>query len=460
MTASSDRRLKLAVSMWPAGRHTTSWLDPEAQLDGEVNPDFYKHVAQTAERGIFDYFFLGNSQESIVGDGRGNPFHTFKPDTFTAAQYVAAVTSRIGVVATINATYSHPYDVARQAATLDHFSKGRAGLNIITGADGSNAIAQNYGKLDHPTGAICYEVTTELFEVVQKLWDSWSDDWIVGDRTTGQFLNPSRSRTIDHNGKYFSVTGPLNIPRSPQGQLPIIHAGHSKDSYEFGAKYGDVRFTYFRDTVWNKKLYADVKAQVAGKGRDPNQHTVITGVNFYVRETLAEAKAYFEASQRRLPYPYDAKYLSDTLKFDVSAFSLQEKVRDVFSGRDVGETDYVIQRAYETYWRDDITLEELFRLERNDPSFVATAVGSGKEVADWIERNFHERAFDAVKVFPNALPSSIDSFVKWVVPELQRRGIARKAYDTVTLREHLSLEKAINRYDKVSDVRLAEAAAF
>lgn len=457
MTLNSDRRLKLAVSMWPAGRHTTSWLDPDARVDGEVNPDFYKHVAQTAELGIFDYFFLGNSQESIVGDGKVNPFHTFKPDTFTAAQYVAAVTSRIGVVATINATYSHPYDVARQAATLDHFSKGRAGLNIITGADGGNAIAQNYGKLNHPTGPQRYEVTTELFEVVQKLWDSWSDGWLLADRSTGQFLDASKSRAINHQGKYFSVSGPLNIPRSPQGQLPIVHAGHSDASYEFGAKYGDVRFTYFRDTAWNKKLYADVKAQVARHGRDPDRHTVITGVNFYVRETLDEAKAYFNASQKRLPYPYDAQYLSAALKFDVSSFSKHDKVRDVFGEHQLGETEWVIQRAYESYWSDEITLEELFQLERNDPSFVATAVGSGKEVADWIERNFHERAFDAVKVFPNALPSSIDNFVKWVVPELQRRGIARKSYDTVTLREHLSLGPATNRYEQSAERKLAEA---
>jgi FMN-dependent oxidoreductase (nitrilotriacetate monooxygenase family) len=449
MTDNNDRRLKLAVSMWPAGRHSSSWLDPDAQLDGEMNPDFYRHVAQTAERGVFDYFFLGNSQESVIGDGTVNPFHTFKPDTFTAAQYVAAVTSHIGVVATINATYSHPYDVARQAATLDYFSRGRAGLNIITGADGGNAIAQNYGRENHPTGAQRYEVTNELFEVVRDLWDSWSDDWLVGDRNTARFLDASKSRPINHHGKYFSVTGPLNIPRPPQGHLPIVHAGHSKASYEFGAKYGDVRFTYFRDTAWNTKLYADVKAQVAAQGRDPNQHTIITGINFYVRETLSEAKAYFEASQRRLPYPYDAKYLSETLKFDVAAFAPQDKVRDVLHGHSFGETDYVIQRAYETYWRDDITLEELFRLERNDPSFVATVVGSGKEVADWLERNFHARAFDAIKVFPNALPSSINSFVDWVVPELQRRGIARKTYDTTTLREHLSLDSAPNRFDRL-----------
>jgi len=467
MVSDSARKLVIGYSIWPTGHHRLAWRLPEAFNRGTVDPVFLGDSIRTAERGLFDYFFIGNSVKSDPSSARASGNEVFKIEGYTLAGYAAAITSRIGVVVTINSTYSDPYNTARAIVSLDHLTNGRAGLNIVTGITGS-AASSNFSKDSHAATDDKYDWADELVEVVHALSDSWESDWLVDDRERGIFLDPEKGHYIDHAGKHFSVRGPLNLPRPPQGHIPIIHAGTSERSFEFGAKYADIRFSPYRGPDWNRRYYTDVKDRLPAHGREKDDQFILPGFTFFVGGTSREAHAKYRQVQAFAEGEYIPKVVSDFVGLDLSRVSESEKVLDVldidalrteaaaapldaqgntqavanFSGNKL----WAVELALEAYGDEDVTFRDLYHYIANFPGNQAPVVGSGPEIADWIEERFHDRQIDGVKVFPPYSKYPLDAFVDEVVPQLQRKGIFRTSYETTTLRGHLGLDTPENPY--------------
>ncbi|MDL9948119.1 NtaA/DmoA family FMN-dependent monooxygenase [Gordonia sp. ABSL11-1] len=452
---SDRRRLLLAHSFWPQGRHGSSWRLPGAGILWESNPAYYRDAVLTAERGLFDYVFVGSLEAARLPDvatlagsstprkgwrGAGGSGHywsqntLFKADPFTTLAYLAGISNEVGLIATFNTVYHHPYSVARQATSLDLLSGGRAGLNAVTGW--TPDAARNFGLEDAPTDEARWAQAEEFVQVLRALWDGWEDGWLVGDKDSGIYMDPSRVHAADFRGQYFDVAGPLNLPPSPQRRLPLVVAGTSERSVQFGGEYADIRFVAFNDD--QAESYRVQKDAAAAHGRDPESYIQMAGVTFYVGESSAAAHAKFREVQELSTVPFEAASLGSYLGVDLGDAGPDEKVNDVI---DVGATatPWLIRDALAGYGSDDITLAELDRFVSNAPGNQPSVVGSGHEVADWIEESFVERKFDGVVVFSPYQPDSLDAFVDLVVPELQRRGLFRTSYEAGTLRGRLGL---------------------
>lgn len=449
------RTLKLAYSAWPTGRHASAWRLPEAFNDGVVDPAYAIDSVRAAERGIFDYFFIGNVISSNPAAQASWHNDVFKMEGFTLAAFVAAASQHIGLVVTANTTYQDPFDTARSLVTLDHLSKGRAALNIVLGLDGFDLAAGNYGRDKHPEREDKYRRADEFVAILHQLSDSWDDGWFLDDREGGRIFDESKARAIDFKGEYFSVRGPLNLPRPPQGHIPIVHAGGSEQSFRYGARHADIRFSPFVSPQWNRDYYKKIKSYLAEVGRDPESFYVIPGISFFVGGTDAEAHAKFREVQNLVVSEYVPALLTRILGFDVAKALPSEKVLSALPEEIVVKTAW-LETAFAAFDDRDITLKDLFHYVSNNGHMnQPPVVGSGKTVARWIAENFEARTFDGVKLFPPYARQPLDAFVDLVVPELQRLGVARRSYDTSTMRGHFGLDRPANLF---ADARLSAAA--
>ncbi len=463
------RHVKIGYSIWPTGHHRTAWRLPEAVNTGTVDPAFLADSIRTAERGLFDYFFIGNAVKSDPESSRASGNEVFKIEGYTLAGYAAAITSRIGVVVTINATYSDPYNTARSIVSLDHLSRGRAGLNVVTGFAGSDA-ARNFSRDAHPATEDKYAWADEFLEVVGKLSSSWERDWLIDDRQNGVFLDPAKGHRIDHEGRFFSVRGPLNVPAPVQSRIPIIHAGTSEQSFELGAKYADIRFSPYRGSAWNRAYYDDIKGRLGRYGRSEDDQFILPGFTFFVGGTRQEARDKYRQVQRLAVEEYAPQTVAKFLGIELGSVREHDRVLDVVdleglqeraraareraadgleaSGtnqaidRFTGDKVWALELALDAYGdAERVTFGDLHRYVANFPGNQAPVVGSGRDVADWIEERFENREIDGVKVFPPYSRHPLEAFVDLVVPELQRRGLYRTEYATTTLRGHLGLDE-------------------
>ncbi len=439
----SDRdHLILAISYWPTGATNSGWRSGASYNGGIFDPVLLAETARTAERGIFDYFFWGNSEDSSNANPGGVIRNAFQLNGFTAASYLAGVTSNIGLVGTINTTYSDPYLTAQLASNVDHLSKGRFGLNFVAGAPGG-AAHRNFGHDIRPDHSDAYVRANEFLEIFTRLQDSWADDWFVGDKQRGLLFAPETAVPIDFAGEHFSVAGPLNSPRSPQGQVPIVHAGTSEESFELGAKYADVRFSPYISQAWNREYSASHKARATRFGRSGDDYSIVVGANIYVADTHTKARELFNEVQRNVVEVFAPALVARTLGLDPDRIHPNARVSreaDLSAlpvgakGRDELDNFAAIVGDY------DFTFDDFYRFLANKKNFPVV-IGDPGEVADWIEAGYASKAFDGVKVFPPFLRSVFGDFVDFVVPELQRRGVARDRYTTNTLRGHLGLER-------------------
>ncbi|GGC52980.1 NtaA/DmoA family FMN-dependent monooxygenase [Chelatococcus reniformis] len=444
--SSRTRSLKIAYSAWPTGRHASAWRLPEAFNGGTVDPVYLADTVRTAERGLFDYYFAGNAISSTADAQRSWHNDVFKIEGFTLASYAAAITRHIGLVVTVNSTYAEPYDTARAIVSLDHLSGGRAGLNIVTGVEGIDAPAQNYGQAKHLGRADKYGRAEEFLEIIQSLSDSWESDYFVDDREAGVFIDATKGHPIGFEGQHYTVKGALNVPRPPQGQVPIVHAGSSEQSFAYGARHADIRFSPFVSTDWNRDYYKRVKGLLPQYGRDPDDQFIIPGITFYVAGTAAEAHAKFREVQNLVVTQYAPAQVGDLVGVDVRSIPPREKIVSVFDEAVFTRHPW-LGTALAAFGDETVTLQDLFHYISNKGHLnQPPVVGSGKQVARWIADNFEARAFDGVKLFPPYARTPLDAFVDLVVPELQRLGVYKTAYEASTLRGHLGLPIPANRY--------------
>jgi N-acetyl-S-(2-succino)cysteine monooxygenase len=351
---------------------------------------------------------------------------------------LAAVTERIGLVATATTSYNEPYHIARKFASLDIISGGRAGWNIVTSARENEAF--NFGREAHYPHEERYERAREFTNVVLGLWESWDEDAFIRDKESGLFFDPQKVHVLEHKGPYFSVRGPLNVPRTPQGHPVLVQAGSSETGRDFAAEFGEVIFTAHLTMSDAQAFYADLKARLATRGRNPHDVKILPGLSFVVAPTKEEAQAKFDFLQS-LIHPMVARELvSMTLGgVDLSDVPMDAQLPEL-SGTNASQStfDSIMQLAR----REQLTIRQLgMRLAAGRQRLHVT--GTPEHIADLMEEWFDSGAADGFNILPPYLPGALNDFVDLVIPELQRRGVFRTDYEGRTLRENLGLPRPV-----------------
>jgi FMN-dependent oxidoreductase (nitrilotriacetate monooxygenase family) len=436
------RKIRLGAFISGPGHHVAACRHPDSKADGRFNFKHLKDVTETAERGLFDAVFLADGLATQFGpgaEGRTTYGGGFEPVTLFSA--LSAVTEHIGFIATASTTYEDPFLLARKFASLDLLSDGRAAWNVVT--TGNAEAAGNFGLAHHPAHAKRYERAREFVEVVKGLWDSWEDDAFTLDKESGWFYDPDKVHRLDYQGTYLAVRGPLNVPRPVQGHPVIVQAGASEDGKEFAAETAEVIFTAQQTLADAQAFYRDVKGRLSAHGRHPDQLKIMPGVFPVVGRTEAEAQEKFEQLQDLiLPEVGLAQLSSLSGGFDLSGYPLDGPLPDL------PETNNTKSRQalmFEIARKRKLSIRQLYL-------WIAGArghwqlVGTPTQIADELESWFNNEAADGFNVMPPVLPTGLEDFVTLVVPELQRRGLFRTAYDGRTLRENLGLQRPENRF--------------
>src|SRR5262245_550065 len=296
----SKGQMRLGAFFNPTGHHVASWRHPNAQADAGINFKHYVEITQTAERAKFDLVFfadnLGVRQAKMEALSRSAQYiANFEPLTLLSA--LAPMTSRIGLVATASTSYNEPFHVARKFASIDHISGGRAGWNLVT--SGMAMEAYNFNRDAHYGHGERYERAREFAQVVTGLWDSWDDDAFLRDKEVGIFFHPDKLHPLNHKGENFSVRGPLNVPRTPQGRPVIVQAGGSDDMIAVAAEFAEVIFCAPLTLDQAKSFYTRIKGRMAEHGRSPDEMKIMPGLRAVVGRSEAEANATSEALHAR-----------------------------------------------------------------------------------------------------------------------------------------------------------------
>ncbi len=443
----TDREMILGVFFNYTGHHVASWLHPDACADAGINFQHFVEISQAAERGKFHFLFFADwlavRQASPEALSRSAQYTAhFEPLTLLGA--IAAVTKKIGIVATATTSYNEPYHVARKFASLDFISGGRAGWNVVTSSN--TAEAWNFGKDSHPLREERYDRAREFVDVVKGLWDSWDDDAFIRDRESGVYFDPGKVHRLDHEGKHFKVRGPLNAPRPPQGHPLIVQAGASEFGKDFAASTAEIVFVAPPNLEAAKSFYKDLKGRMAHFGRDPSELKVLPGLNVIVGETDAEADAKYEYLQSMIHPTVGKEILSTILGgVDLSKCDVNDPLPELPDDDEAqgGTRKFVVEMAR----RENLTIRDLY-LRLGGARGKRTIKGSVKRVADEMEEWFVEGGCDGFITQPAFLPGSMNDFIELVTPELQRRGLFQTEYRGDTLRDHLGLARPASRHAK------------
>ena len=436
--------MRLGAFFNPTGHHVASWRHPDAEADAGINFRHYVELAQTAERGKFDMIFLADNlctrRAHIEALSRSAQYiANFEPLTLLSA--LSTVTSRVGLVATASTSYNEPFHVARKFASLDHISGGRAGWNLVT--SGMQEEAQNFGREQHYEHDTRYERAREFAQIVTALWDSWDDDAFLRDKQSGLFFRPDGFHVLNHRGKYFSVRGPLNIPRPPQGRPVIVQAGTSEAGKQVSAEFAECIFSAPLTFEGAKATYADLKGRMARFGRDPDHMKILPGLSTVVGRTEAEAQEKHEQLQSLIHPIVGREILSTVLGgFDLSAYSLDDPMPDIPQSQG---SQSIFQHVMEMARRENLTIRQV-ALRVAGARGKNVVRGSPQQIADMMEEWYTGEACDGFNIMPPYLPGALDDFVGLVIPELQRRGLFRTEYEGRTLRENLGLPRPESCY--------------
>lgn len=432
------RQLHLNLFIHGRGHHEAAWRHPASSPLPLTDIRYYTQLAVTAERGRFDSIFLADTL--AVGDDVVHAPRTWlEPLTVLAA--LSGTTSRIGLIATCSTTYTEPFNLARQFASLDHMSNGRVGWNIVTTwlANASG----NYGLQQPLSHEERYERAEEYVAVVKALWDSWSDDAILDDRAQGQYAREGSIRPVNHAGAHYRVTGPLNVPRSPQGRPVFVQAGSSETGRQFAARHAEAVFTAQMEKATSRDFYADLKRLAAEEGRDPNKVLVLPGLSPAIGGTEAEAQRIARELNDLSDPEVGRKRLSGRFGgHDFSHLPLDKPL----SPEDFPDPDSVQAARSRTavivglVRREKPTLRQLVSYLAGARGHYVTA-GTPEQIANLIEDWFRDSAADGFNLMPPVLPAMLDVFVSEVVPLLQRRGLLRTEYADGTLRGHFGLAR-------------------
>ncbi|WP_431304436.1 LLM class flavin-dependent oxidoreductase [Sediminicoccus sp. BL-A-41-H5] len=436
MTA--PRQIALATLVQPNGNHLAAWLAPGAQPDAGTDIAWWQRIAQIAEQGKFDLFFIADTPTVRTDNMRiwshaPTFMNQLEPLTMLAA--VAGATSRIGLGATVSTSFSEPYNVARFFASLDHISQGRAAWNVVTSAN--DYAARNFGHAKLAPHGERYERAAEFVEVVKKLWNSWEPDAFLYDTTEKLTFDPAKFHLVQHEGKHFRVHGGLNIAPAPQGHPVIIQAGASDTGKELAAATAEVVFGTSATIQGGVAFYQDLKGRMAKYGRAPDTLKILGGITVIVGDTAEEAEALNREYQELLHPAVGVMRLGQDLETDLSDLPLDEPVpKHRIPAASNHHQAYFAEIA--GLIREGLTLRQVAaRYNRSK----ATLCGSPTQIADLMQEWMEAGACDGFMVTFPVMPRGLQDFVDKVVPELQRRGLFRQDYTGTTLREHLGLPR-------------------
>ncbi|MDR5740040.1 LLM class flavin-dependent oxidoreductase [Caballeronia sp. LZ016] len=432
------RQLHLNTNITALGRHPAGWrtLDNPRSI---IDLNFFREIAAIAERGKLDAVFL--SDLLALRNPAEGPSQALEPTVLLTA--LAGATTHVGLIGTASTTFNDPFNLARRFASVDHLSGGRAAFNAVTTYDAS--AAANFSH-DVPLSTDeRYARAQEFVEVVTKLWDSWEDDAFIADQETGRYADPSRVHAIDHGGAYFSVRGPLTVPRSPQGRPVLVQAGSSEGGRALAARFADAVFTAQTTLPTAQAFYAEMKERVRRHGRSPDHFLLLPGLYPVIGGTEAEArrrKAELDAlldTDREVGRLAGALGLApDDLRID-GPLPYELIAKTARSDISRGFVDSTVALAKS----ENLTVRDL--LDRN-PGAHRIIVGTPEQIADDIAQWFHERGADGFNLNADVFPSGLAVFVDHVVPILQRKGIFRRDYESATLRGHFGLPRPDSQY--------------
>jgi FMN-dependent oxidoreductase (nitrilotriacetate monooxygenase family) len=440
----APKQIHLAAH-FPGVNHTTVWSDPTS--GSQIAFSSFVHLAQSAERGKFDFFFLAEGLR--LREHRGEIFDldvVGRPDSLAVLSGLAAVTEKVGLAATLNTTFNEPYELARQFATLDHLSGGRAAWNAVTSPDAFTG--ENFRRGGFLDRDLRYERAAEFIATAKDLWDSWDEDAVVADRETGTFVRPGAIHEFDHAGDQFRIRGRFDVPPSPQRYPVQIQAGDSDGGRELAARYADVIFSRHSDYDGGRAFYTDVKGRLARYGRAPEDLKIIPAATAVLGDSRSDAQERLHHIQRQQVSPQGAiAFLEQVWGRDLSALDPdgplpaedpdEDGLASITRGRVRHTND---PNAVARAWREraeakGLSIRELII----DVTARTSFVGTPSQVAEEIDRHVQHDAADGYIFVPHLTPHGLDEFVDRVVPELQDRGVFRADYEHDTLRGHLDL---------------------
>lgn len=438
---SRTRQLSLGAFLMATGHHLAAWRHPEVNPDPlDLKP--YVRAARIAEAACFDALFVADSVAAATGDIASRTARAVGFEPLTLLSVLSALTERIGLIATMTTTYNEPYHVARKFASLDHLSGGRAGWNLVT--SDAAAEAQNFGREAHMDHAQRYARAREFQQVVQGLWDSWADDAFVRDKASGRFYDPERLHVLAHEGAHFRVRGPLNVARSPQGRPVLVQAGSSETGRELAAQTAEVVFTAQTSLESARAFYANLKGRLGKYGRGEDDLKIMPGVFVVTGHSEAEAQEKFEQFQERVEPEVGIGLLGRMLgNFDLSSYPPDGPLPQLPLTQDGQQSRQKL--LTEIAGHENLTLAQLGRRIAGGRGHH-TLIGTPARIADELQAWFEDGGADGFNVLVPHLPGGLEDFATLVVPELQRRGLFRTAYQGTTLREHLGLKRPPNPF--------------
>tara|TARA_B100000886_G_scaffold327465_1_gene274940 strand:+ start:175 stop:1497 length:1323 start_codon:yes stop_codon:yes gene_type:complete len=432
------KQMHLNLFIHSRGHHEASWRHPKSSPKALTDISYLVEAAQTAEVGLFDSIFLADTL--VVNDDVAQAARTWLEPISTLGA-LAMATKKIGLIATASTSYMEPFNLARQFASLDHVSAGRIGWNIVT--TWSVPAASNFGASDQVSHADRYLRAEEYVNITKALWDSWRDDAVVDNRTSGLYAKVESIRPIDHAGDYYQVAGPLNVPRCPQGRPVLVQAGSSEVGKEFAARHAEAVFTAHLEMATALDFYKDLKSRAKAQRRDPDSIIILPGFSPIIAGTEAEAKQIakelneltdVEVGRKRLTGRfggYDFSHLPLDRPLSTDDFPDPSTVQAARS-----RTEVIVGMVT----REKPTLRQLLaKLAGARGHFIFT--GTPEQVADELELWFKSGAADGFNLMPPIIPWMLEVFVEEVVPLLQKRGIFRKEYKGTSLRDHYGLKR-------------------
>jgi FMN-dependent oxidoreductase (nitrilotriacetate monooxygenase family) len=455
-----ERELHFGLMFWANGTHPSGWRMPSSHATAPFDIEFLQGVTQTVERAKFDFLFLGDRLASDPAMQTTNPSQMSRLEPFMSGASLAAATHRIGIVVTANPTYYDPYSLAHMFASLDHLSKGRASWNLVTGADA--IAAANFSRDAHWDTERRYDWADEFVAVMKKLWDSWDEPPAEADARNIAARLRAGGRPIHHRGPFFTIEGPLDVKRPPQGHPVILHAGTSDRSRALGARDADVIFATLPALPAAQAYYADIKTRARKYGRQPHEIAILPGLSPIVGATTEDAVAIYDTLNSFIALDPEETPVQDVRFGALGGKGLRNlanasRVIGVDMGRqspDDSVDPRVLAEANEEGQRIFAAISQRTRRDVTGPrrityrdliiaatGYNAELVGSPVEIADEIQRLFEAEAADGFNICPAYNPDQVEAFCDLVVPILQDRGLYRREYSGPTFRDHLGLGK-------------------
>lgn len=442
MTKRTDQ-IKLGAFLLFTGHHVAAWRHKDASVG--VHFENYIELAKLAEAAKFDTIFfadgVGVRLKDIEAASRKahSGVYPFEPITLLSA--LSSVTRHIGLIATASTSYSDPFNLARQFASLDHLSNGRAGWNLVTSSDPDAAF--NFGHETHILHADRYARAEEFADVVLGLWDSWEDDAFPRDRDSGVYFDKDKLHVLGHKGAHFQVRGPLNTPRTPQGHPVVVQAGASEPGKELAARTAEAIFAAQITLQEAVDFYADVKGRMAKYGRLQDELKIMPGIFPVVAPTQAEAEDKFAQLQDLIQPVVGLNMLAGLSGgLDLSQYDIDGPLPEL-PETNAGKSRQSL--LLDLARRENLTVRQLY-LRIAGARGHWQVVGTPEHIADQLEERFEARGADGFNVMAPIMPGGLKDFIDLVVPELRRRGLFRTEYEGATLRENLGLARPANRF--------------